>query len=229
MPGRVGRGARRGRFLCGCPPQFGVGLIWRASSPGTVGVEWLKRGLCCSKKRALPPVRMGGRNGEGSMGGVTIGMDPHEASATIEVLDGGERVLGGGGDVRCGGGRRRVGWAAVPTAGTASPEPDLDSLLLAGDGRQCVSFEAGQARGLTIPFRTRPTRLGDAMPLVRIDLARGKPAGYRRAIVEVVYTAMVEALDAPKMTASWSSPSTRITASSSTPPTLGSTGPPAPC
>ena len=30
------------------------------------------------------------------MGGVIIGMDPHKASATIEVLDGRERVLGGG-------------------------------------------------------------------------------------------------------------------------------------
>jgi transposase len=30
------------------------------------------------------------------MGRVVIGMDPHKRSATIEVLDGGERVLGGG-------------------------------------------------------------------------------------------------------------------------------------
>jgi hypothetical protein len=30
------------------------------------------------------------------MGGVIIGMDPHKASATIEVLDSRERVLGGG-------------------------------------------------------------------------------------------------------------------------------------
>ena len=33
---------------------------------------------------------------EGGMGGVIIGMDPHKASATIEVLDRRERVLGGG-------------------------------------------------------------------------------------------------------------------------------------
>ena len=30
------------------------------------------------------------------MGGVIIGMDPYKAPATIEVLDGRERVLGGG-------------------------------------------------------------------------------------------------------------------------------------
>ena len=58
--------------------------------------------------------------------------------------------------------------------------------------------EAGQARGLMIQFRTGPGRLGGTMPLVRIDLSRGKPAGYRGAIVEAVYTAMVKALDAPE-------------------------------
>lgn len=36
------------------------------------------------------------------------------------------------------------------------------------------------------------------MPLARIDLARGKPAGYRRTIGEVVYDAMLEALNVPK-------------------------------
>ena len=30
------------------------------------------------------------------MGSVILGMDPHKASATIEVIDGRERVLGGG-------------------------------------------------------------------------------------------------------------------------------------
>jgi phenylpyruvate tautomerase PptA (4-oxalocrotonate tautomerase family) len=36
------------------------------------------------------------------------------------------------------------------------------------------------------------------MPLVRIDLAQGKPADYRRAIGAVVYDAMVETLNVPK-------------------------------
>jgi 4-oxalocrotonate tautomerase len=36
------------------------------------------------------------------------------------------------------------------------------------------------------------------MPLVRIDLLKGKSADYRRAISEVVYDALVEVLNAPK-------------------------------
>ncbi len=36
------------------------------------------------------------------------------------------------------------------------------------------------------------------MPLVRIDLARGKPAEYRRAIGDVVYAAIIDVLGAPK-------------------------------
>jgi 4-oxalocrotonate tautomerase len=36
------------------------------------------------------------------------------------------------------------------------------------------------------------------MPLVRIDLAAGKPAGYRTAISDVVYGALVSALKAPE-------------------------------
>ena len=36
------------------------------------------------------------------------------------------------------------------------------------------------------------------MPLVRIDLARGKPAEYRRAIGDVVYAAVTDVLGAPK-------------------------------
>lgn len=35
------------------------------------------------------------------------------------------------------------------------------------------------------------------MPLVRIDLAAGKPAQYRRAIGEVVYDAMLSAINVP--------------------------------
>lgn len=35
------------------------------------------------------------------------------------------------------------------------------------------------------------------MPLARIDLARGKPAEYRRTIGEVVYDAMIEVLKVP--------------------------------
>ena len=36
------------------------------------------------------------------------------------------------------------------------------------------------------------------MPLARIDLIKGKPAKYRQTIGDVVYTAMVEILKAPK-------------------------------
>jgi 4-oxalocrotonate tautomerase len=36
------------------------------------------------------------------------------------------------------------------------------------------------------------------MPLVRIDLAGGKPATYRETISDVVYTAMVQALGVPE-------------------------------
>jgi hypothetical protein len=36
------------------------------------------------------------------------------------------------------------------------------------------------------------------MPLARIDLIKGKPAQYRQAIGDVVYSAMVDVLKAPK-------------------------------
>lgn len=35
------------------------------------------------------------------------------------------------------------------------------------------------------------------MPLVRIDLVRGKPAAYRKAVGEIVYNAMRETIDVP--------------------------------
>jgi 4-oxalocrotonate tautomerase len=36
------------------------------------------------------------------------------------------------------------------------------------------------------------------MPLARIDLPTGKPAGYARAVADVVYEAMIATLNAPK-------------------------------
>lgn len=36
------------------------------------------------------------------------------------------------------------------------------------------------------------------MPLVRIDLARGKSADYRRTISDIVYDAMIQSLSVPK-------------------------------
>lgn len=36
------------------------------------------------------------------------------------------------------------------------------------------------------------------MPLVRIDLARGKSADYRRTISDIVYDAMIQSLNVPK-------------------------------
>ncbi len=35
------------------------------------------------------------------------------------------------------------------------------------------------------------------MPFVRIDLAKGKPAEYRKAIGEIIYTAMIETINVP--------------------------------
>ncbi|WP_024577740.1 MULTISPECIES: tautomerase family protein [unclassified Afipia] len=35
------------------------------------------------------------------------------------------------------------------------------------------------------------------MPLVRIDLAKGKPAGHRKAIGEIIYKAMTETINVP--------------------------------
>jgi 4-oxalocrotonate tautomerase len=40
--------------------------------------------------------------------------------------------------------------------------------------------------------------MGSTMPLVRIDLAAGKPAAYRTAISDVVYGAMTSVLKAPE-------------------------------
>jgi 4-oxalocrotonate tautomerase len=36
------------------------------------------------------------------------------------------------------------------------------------------------------------------MPLVRIDLPAGKPAGYARRVADVVYEAMLATLNAPQ-------------------------------
>jgi 4-oxalocrotonate tautomerase len=36
------------------------------------------------------------------------------------------------------------------------------------------------------------------MPLVRIDLMRGKSAQYRKALGEIVYDAMVDVINVPK-------------------------------
>jgi hypothetical protein len=46
------------------------------------------------------------------------------------------------------------------------------------------------------------------MPLVLIDLPCGKPVDYRRAVADVVYTAMTTVLAVPENDRSWSSPST---------------------
>jgi hypothetical protein len=55
-----------GRSLCGCPRRFGVALIWRASSPGTVAWSG-SRGVCSAQRSvALPPVRIGDGNGRGA-------------------------------------------------------------------------------------------------------------------------------------------------------------------
>jgi hypothetical protein len=53
------------------------------------------------------------------------------------------------------------------------------------------------------PRQTATARQDDApkeftMPLVRIDLAHGKPAEYRRAIGDVVYDAMRQTINVPE-------------------------------
>src|SRR4051812_45248057 len=54
-------------------------------------------------------------------------------------------------------------------------------------------YDGGRASFLSIVTSDRrPT-----MPLVRIDLVRGKPASYRKALGEIVYTAMRETIDVP--------------------------------
>ena len=36
------------------------------------------------------------------------------------------------------------------------------------------------------------------MPLVRVDLRKGKPAGYRKAILDSIYNAMISSFNVPK-------------------------------
>src|SRR5262249_9660891 len=80
-------------------PTLGVWLSHGLRGPGIAGmsVERLKRGLPCSKQRGPPRPGWFGLGGlEVHVGAVVIGMDPHKRSATIEVMDGQETVLGGG-------------------------------------------------------------------------------------------------------------------------------------
>ena len=73
-------------LCCGCPPRFGVALIWHASrwSP------W--RGVAqegsAQLEVALPSsLASAGLIEEARVGQVIIGVDPHKRSATIEVVD----------------------------------------------------------------------------------------------------------------------------------------------
>ena len=97
------RRARQGRSRClagrslrGCPPNAGVALFWRASWPGTAA--WGGSRRVCSARRSVAllagPQHSAGK--EGGVGRVIIGVDPHKLSATIEVLDQWENVLGRG-------------------------------------------------------------------------------------------------------------------------------------
>jgi hypothetical protein len=97
-PARQGRSrCPAGRSLCGCPPMVGVALFRRAFWPGTAAGLWLEKGLFCSKKRCPPRGRQQSAGEEGGgVDRVIIGVDPQKLSATIEVLDQRENVLGGG-------------------------------------------------------------------------------------------------------------------------------------
>jgi 4-oxalocrotonate tautomerase len=56
----------------------------------------------------------------------------------------------------------------------------------------------GSGYPVSAPAPTIRTKELLLLPLARIDLARGKPAEYRRAIGEVVYQAMIAALNVPQ-------------------------------
>src|SRR5215471_21618544 len=51
-------------------------------------------------------------------------------------------------------------------------------------------------RGLCV-VRVQRTQEAN-MPLVRVDLRKGKPAGYRKAILDSIYQAMISSFNVPK-------------------------------
>lgn len=60
-------------------------------------------------------------------------------------------------------------------------------------------FDEGVDIRAIAPISGGTSRKGKrSMPLARIDLIKGKPAEYRQTVGDVVYTAMVEVLKAPK-------------------------------
>jgi transposase len=78
---------------------------------------WLKKGLFSSKKRCPPRRSAGLEDEEGGVGRVIIGVDPHKLSATLEILDQRENVLGGGRF-----GTDRDGYRQMLTAGRRWPD-----------------------------------------------------------------------------------------------------------
>jgi hypothetical protein len=52
---------------------------------GHRGVEWLEKGLFCSKKRCPPAGPQVTEGEEGGVGRIIIWVDPHKLSATIEA------------------------------------------------------------------------------------------------------------------------------------------------
>ena len=93
---RLGLGVRRSALLAAAHPMLGVALIWSAASPGTV----TRRGSRgdCPLDVALPtsPSHRFEAEQEKRMEQVIIGVDPHKLSATIEVVDRHENLLGSG-------------------------------------------------------------------------------------------------------------------------------------
>ena len=87
-----------GRSELRLPAVGWCGSLLACVLAGCRGGGWLKRGLLCSKKRCPPrrPVNWFRVERGCGVGRVIIGMDPHKLSATIEVLDDREQVLGGG-------------------------------------------------------------------------------------------------------------------------------------
>jgi hypothetical protein len=78
------------------PTAGWCGSLMACVLAGYRGVEWLEKGLFCSKKRCPPAGPQASEGEEGGVGRVAIGVGPHELAATVEVLDERLNVLGGG-------------------------------------------------------------------------------------------------------------------------------------
>src|SRR3954453_17805041 len=87
-----------GRSLCGCPPARWCGSLPVCGPSGTVTRRG-SRGDCparSSTAHLAVPIATNRLRRSGAVEQVIIGVDPHKLSATIEVVDHEETVLGSG-------------------------------------------------------------------------------------------------------------------------------------